>query len=94
MESTACDVVLVKDISTGMGSCYKTLALEISSHSLEQFLFCTNICKVLPAFLFLQPMLNFSCRLNLRSKFFCINFIEPNSRELKGCTEIFFLKGS
>lgn len=53
MESTAHDVVFVKDISTGMGSNYKASALEISSHSLKQFLFCTNICKVLPAFLFL-----------------------------------------
>lgn len=53
MASTACDVVFVKDISTGMGSYYKASALEISSHSLEQFLFCANICKVLPAFLFL-----------------------------------------
>lgn len=93
MESATCDAVFVKDISAGMGSCYKTLALEVSSHLLEQFLFYANICKVLPAF-FLQPVLNFSCRLNSRSKFFCINFFETNSRELKGCTEIFFLKGS
>lgn len=52
MDSTARDVVFVKDISTGMGSYYKTSALEISSHLLEQFLFCANIYKVLLAFFF------------------------------------------
>jgi len=51
MESTACDMVFAKDISTGKGSCYKAVALEISSYLLEQFLLCANRCKVLPAFL-------------------------------------------
>lgn len=68
------DVVFVKDISTGMGSCYKTLALEISSHSLEQFLFCANICKVLPAFLFLTACVKLQLSLEFTFQVFLHQF--------------------
>lgn len=74
MESTARDMVFVKDISTGMGSYYKTLALEISSHSLEQFLFCINICKVLPACLFLPACVKLQLSLDFTFQVVLLQF--------------------
>lgn len=74
MESRARDVVFVKDISTGMGSCYKTLVLEISSHLLEQFLFCANICKALRAFLFLAACVKLQMSLEFMFQVFLHQF--------------------
>ena len=52
MESTAHAVVFVKTSHLAQ-SFYKASALEVYSHSLEWFLFPTDVCEVLPFFLFL-----------------------------------------